>query len=103
MAKKKKEKENLGSRYNKAPVQSIYSNTLGIGYSDTEVVINFGFSTPSYFEPNDDEDVPVARIVLSWEVANVLLESLQEVVNKYKASQKPRRKGRSKGEGVSGE
>ena len=98
-----KNKKSLASEHDKIPIPTIYSNTLGIGYSDTEVVINFGFSTPSYFEPNDEEDVPVARIVLSWEVANVLLENLQEVVNKYKASQKPRRKGRSKSEGVSGE
>lgn len=92
----KKEKKNLEAGYGKLSVPVIYSNTLGIGYLDTEVVLNFGFSTPSYFEPHDDEDVPVARIVLSWEIAESLFETLKEVLDEYKKSQKPKRKAKSK-------
>ena len=102
MAKKKREKENLGPHYNKAPVQTIYSNTFGVGFSDTEVAINFGLSTPSYFEPHDDEDVPVARIFLSWEVAESLAGTLRDVCEKHKKPQKPKRKSKTKGEGGSG-
>lgn len=92
----KKRKKSLGLEHNEVSVPTIYSNSVGIGYLGTEVVINFGFSTPSYFEPHDDEDVPVTRIVLSWEIAELLSESLKEVLDEHKKSQKPKRKAKSK-------
>lgn len=98
----KKTKKSLEFEYHKMPVPGIYSNALGIGYSDTEVVINFGLSTPSYFEPHNDEDVPVARIVLPWEAAEILSESLREVLDEHKKPRKSKRKTKSKEEGDSG-
>jgi hypothetical protein len=91
MAKKTEKK--LEFEHREGSVPAIYSNTFGIGHSDTEVVINFGFSTPTYFEPHDDKDVPVARIALSWEVAENLFETLKEVLDDHK---KPKRKSKSK-------
>ena len=92
----KKTKKSAQIERHEVPVPTIYSNAVGIGYLDTEVVINFGFSTPSYFEPHDDEDVPVTRIVLSWEIAELLLENLKDVLEEHKKPQKPKRKLRSK-------
>ena len=93
----KRIKKNVQIEHPEVSVPSIYSNTLGIGHSDTEVAINFGLSTLSYFEPHDDEDVPVARIFLSWEVAENLLETLKSVCDEHKKPQKPKRKAKSKG------
>jgi hypothetical protein len=90
----KRTKKNVQIEQSEVP--SMYSNTFGIGHSDTEVAINFGLSTPSYFEPHDDEDVPVARIFLSWEVAENLLETLKDVLDKHKKPPKPKRKTKSK-------
>lgn len=101
MAKKTKKK--LEFEHREVSVPSIYSNTFGIGHSDTEVAINFGLSTPTYFEPHDDEDVLVARIFLSWETAENLLKTLKSVCDEQKKPQKARRKAKSKGEGGSGE
>jgi hypothetical protein len=92
----KKVKKSAEVEHGAASVPSIYSNTFGIGHSDTEVAINFGLSTPSYFEPHNDEDVPVARIFLPWEAAENLLETLKEVIDEHKKPQKPKRKLRSK-------
>jgi hypothetical protein len=92
----KKTKRNSQSDHQKMLVPQIYSNSIGIGYSDTEVVINFGFSTPSYLEPHNDEDIPAARIVLSWDVAEELSETVKEVVHAHKKPQKTERKGKSK-------
>lgn len=93
----KKAKKSLEVEHHEAPIQTIYSNALGIGYSDTEVVINFGLSTPGYFEPHDDENIPVARIVLSWERTEDLSESLKEIIDEHKESQKPKRTTKTKG------
>ncbi|TET43155.1 MAG: DUF3467 domain-containing protein [Dehalococcoidia bacterium] len=98
----KKTKKGLETEHREVSVPSIYSNTFGIGSTDTEVAINFGLSTPSYFKPHDDEDVPVARIFLSWEVAESLAETLRDVCEKHKKPQKPKRKSKTKGEGGSG-
>ena len=94
MAKKSEKRSRL--ERHEVSVPTIYSNEVGVGYGDTEVVINFGFSTPSYFEPHDNEDVPITRIVLSWEMAEVLLETLKDIVNEHKKPQKTKRKARSK-------
>jgi hypothetical protein len=75
-----------------ALMPSIYSNIFGIGHSDTEVAINFGLSTPSYFEPHENKDVPVARIFLSWEVAENLLNTLKEIIDEHKKPQKTKTK-----------
>lgn len=77
--------------YDKATMQGFYSNTFGIGYTDTEVALNFGLSTPTYFEPHDDEEIPIARVFLSWAIAEGLLESLKDVVDKHKKSLKTKR------------
>ncbi len=98
MAKKTKKSEQI--ERHEMPVQGVYSNEVGIGYSDTDVVINFGFSTPSYFEPHDDEEVPVARVILSWETADILLKALKRVCDEHKRPPKTRVK--SKGEGKRG-
>lgn len=95
----KETKKSLEFEYHKMPVPGIYSNAVGIGYSDNEVVINFGLATPSYFEPHDDEEVPVARIVLHWEAAEDLLETLKKVCEEHKKPRKPKRKTKSKGKG----
>jgi|GEM_PF-6122201 hypothetical protein len=92
----KRTKKNVQIEHPEVLVPSIYSNIFGIGYSDTEVAINFGLSTPSYFEPHEDKDVPVARIFLSWEVAENLLNTLKAVIDEHKKPQKPKRKLRSK-------
>ena len=95
----KKTKKSLEFGYHKVPpVLGIYSNALGVAYSDTEVVINFGLSTLSYFEPHDNEDIPIARIVLSWEAAEALLETLKDVCEKHKGPPKTRAKAKSKTE-----
>jgi hypothetical protein len=96
MAKKTKKSSEFD--YQKMPVPQIYSNSLGIGHSDTEVVINFGFSTPTYFEPHDDEDIPVARVVLSWEVAEDLLTVVRAVLKEHKKPQRIKRNVKSKTE-----
>ncbi len=89
----KKTKKSSAFEHKQVSMLGVYSNTLGIGYSDTEVVLNFGLSTPSYIEPHEDEDIPVARIVLSWEVAKELLESLEGIVaEKHKKPQKRQQK-----------
>ena len=93
----KKTKKSLEVEHHEVPIQTAYANTLGIGYSDTEVIINFGLSTPNYFEPHDDEDIPVARIVLSWERAEDLLEALKEVIDEHKEPRKPKRTTKAKG------
>lgn len=93
----KKIKKSLEVEHHEVQIQTIYANTLGIGYSDTEIIINFGLSTPNYFEPHDDEDIPVARIVLSWERAEDLLESLKEVIDEHKEPLKPKRTAKTKG------
>lgn len=92
----KKTKKNTEIEHYRVPIKGIYSNTVGIGYTDTEVVMNFGLSTSSYFEPHDDEDFPVARIVLSWETIEDLLEALKNVYDEHKKPQKPKRKAKSK-------
>jgi len=94
----KRTKRNVQIEHPEMLVPSIYSNTFGIGHSDTEVAINFGLSTPTYFEPHNDEDVPVARIFLSWEAAENLLETLKDVLDKHK---KPKRRAKSKSGGGS--
>lgn len=90
MAKKTEKKPEFEHR--EVSVPSIYSNTFGIGSSDTEVVINFGLSTPTYFKPHDDEDALVARVFLSWEIAESLYEILKEVLEDHQKTQKPKRK-----------
>lgn len=97
----KKTKKSLEVEHHEAPIQTIYSNAFGLGFSDTEVVINFGLSAPSYFEPHDDEDMPVARVLLSWEVAEGLLEVLKRACEEHKNPQKPERKAKRKGKGGS--
>lgn len=92
MAKKTKESKQIERR--EVSMQGAYSNTFGIGYSDTEVALNFGLSTPSYFEPHDDEDIPIARIFLSWEVAESLLRTLKDVCEEHKKPQKPKQKAK---------
>ena len=93
----KKTKKSSEFEHKQAPMLGVYSNTVGIGYSDTEVVLNFGLSTPSYLEPHEDEDIPVARIVLSWEGAKELLESLGGIAaEKSKKPQKRKQKAKSK-------
>lgn len=94
MAKKAKKSEQI-ERY-EVPMQGVYSNEVGIGYSDTDVVINFGFATPSYFAPHDDEEIPVARVILSWEMADVLLEALKHVCDEYKRTTKTEAKSKGK-------
>ena len=94
----KETKKKLEFEHHEVSVPSMYSNTFGIGYSDTEVAINFGLSTPTYFEPHDDEDVLVARIFLSWEVADNLLEHLKSVCDEHKRPVKTKTKAKSKGE-----
>lgn len=89
-------KKSLESKRHEVPIQGVYSNELGIGYSDTEVVINFGFSTPSYFEPHKNEEVPVTRVILSWEMAGVLLETLGGIFDKRKKTAKTKTKVKSK-------
>jgi hypothetical protein len=96
---KKKTKKSLESDQHGVSVPTIYSNVVGIGYGDTDVVINFGFSTPSYFEPNDDEDTLVARIVLSWKIADNLSASLQDIISDHKKEQEPKRKAKRKSGG----
>lgn len=83
-------------RYSIPATTAIYSNTLGVGSTDNEVVINFGFLTPSYFEPHDDEDIPVARIVLSWELARDLLDTLSPIVKNYEKKQNTKERKRTK-------
>ena len=95
MAKKTKKSEQI--ERHEVSMQGVYSNEVGIGYSDTDVVINFGFSTPSYFEPHDDEEFPVARVILSWETADVLLETLKRVCDEHKRPTKTKTKSRGKG------
>lgn len=95
MAKKTKKSEQI--ERHETPMQGIYSNEVGIGYSDSDVVINFGFSTPSYFEPHNDEEAPVARVILSWETADVLLEGLKRVCDEHKSPTKTKAKSKSKG------
>jgi len=92
----RKTKKSLEVEHREVPVQVVYSNELGIGYSDTEVVINFAFSTPRYLEPHNDVEVPVARVILTWEVAETLLETLKGLVEKHKKPQKPKRKVKSR-------
>jgi len=93
----KKAKKSSEFEHKQAPMLGVYSNTLGIGYSDTEVVLNFGLSTPSYFEPHEDEDIPVTRIVLSWESAEDLSKTLKGVIAEHKKSEKPKRTTKTKG------
>ena len=90
----KKTKKNVQIEHPEVLAPSIYSNTFGIGHSDTEVAINFGLSTPSYFEPHENKDVPVARIFLSWDVAEKLLNTLKEVIDEHKKPQKTKTKAR---------
>jgi len=92
----KKIEKSVQTERNEVSAPTIYSNTFGIGHGDTEVVINFGFSTLSYFEPHDDEDVPVARIVLSWEIAESLTDTLKDTINKHKNPPKTKQKVKSK-------
>ncbi len=92
----KKTKKGVQIERREVPI-GVYSNALGVGYSDTEVVLNFGLSTLSYFEPHDDENVPVARIVLSWETAEGLLETLKDVCEKHKRPTKTKAKSKGKG------
>jgi hypothetical protein len=92
----KKTKKSLEIEHREVPVQAIYSNQFGVGYHDTEVSLDFGFITPSYFEPHHDVDTQVARIVLPWEIAESLLETLKEVIDEHKKPQKPKRRVRSK-------
>ncbi len=94
----KKTKKSMQIERHEVPLQGVYSNEFGIGYSDTEVVINFGLNVHSYFEPHDDESFPVARVFLSWEVAEGLLETLKHVCDEHKKTLKPKRKAKSKGE-----
>lgn len=91
-------KKSVQAERDEVSVATIYSNEVGIGYGDTEVVINFGFSTPSYFEPHDDKDVPVVRTVLSWEIAELLMESLKDVLDEHKKKLKTKAKVQKKGE-----
>jgi len=97
----KKTKRALEVEHHKISVPGIYSNAIGIGYSDNEVVVNFGLATPSYFEPHDDENVPVARIVLPWETAEDLLQTLKDVCEEHKKPRKPKRKAIRKVKGDS--
>ena len=99
----KKKEKGWESKHNEVTTPTVYSNSLGIGYSDAEVVINFGLSTPTYFEPHEDEDVPVARIVLSWEGVETLLDALKEVLDEHKKPKKTNRKVKSKSRRSSGE
>ena len=95
MVKKTKKSEQI--ERHEVPMQGVYSNEVGIGYSDTDVVINFGFSTPSYFEPHDEEEVPVARVILSWETADVLLKALKHVWDDHRRPTKTKVGGKVKG------
>jgi len=99
----RKTKKSVQTERHEVSVPTIYSNEVGIGYVDTEVVINFGFSTPSYFEPHDNEDIPVVRIVLSWEIAQVLMETLKDIIYEHKKPKKAKRKVKSKSGRGSGE
>lgn len=98
MAKRTKKSAQIERHEVSGPV--VYSNQFGIGYSDTEVVIDFGFSTPSYFEPHDEEDIQVARIVLSWEVAAGVGETLKKVLDKHKKALELKRKPKVKAKDV---
>ena len=92
----KKDKKNLGLENREVPVETVYSNEFGIGYSDNEVVLNFSFSTPSYLEPHNDVEVPVARVILPWKATEVLMETLKDICDEHKKSAKPKRKTKVK-------
>lgn len=93
----KRPKKSVQSERHEVSVPVVYSNQFGVGCSDTEVVLDFGFSTPSYFEPHDEEEMQIARIVLPWEVAETLWETLKKVLDKHEKPVKPKRKAKSKG------
>lgn len=90
----KKTKKSLETEHNEVSVPVIYANDIGIAFSDTEVIISFGTSAPSYFEPHDVTETPGARIALLWETAEGLMELLQKAVSRHRKKQKKQRKAK---------
>ena len=91
----KKTKKSLETKHNEVSVPAMYSNDIGIAFSDDEVILNFSISAPSHFEPHDVTETPVARIALLWDAAEGLMELLQRAVARHKEKPK-KRKAKSK-------
>ena len=98
----KRTKKNVQIEHNEVSVPVIYANDIGIAFSDTEVIISFGTSAPSYFEPHDVTETPGARIALLWETAEGLMELLQKAVSRHRKSKKTAKGQKVKSLGRSG-
>jgi len=89
MARKKKE-EIEEIKAPASPASPLFSNFVWVTSHPDIVLFDFGFVAPGYTEPYDLEDTQVARICISWDSAEQLLDRLEEIVSKHKKKPKKR-------------
>ena len=85
MARKKKEEIEIKEiKAPTPPVSPLFSNFVWVISHPDIVLLDFGFLAPSYTEPYGIEDMQIARICVSWDAAEQLLDELKEIVSKRK-------------------
>lgn len=98
----KKSKKSIEIEQNKTQVSPLLSNIFAVFSHEHIVMLDFGFNAPSYFEPNKMQDTQIARICLSWELAQKLSDVLQNTILEHKKERKTERKVKSKAKRGSG-
>ena len=89
MPRKKREEPEI--KEIKAPIPSlspIFSNFAMVSPSTDMLMVDFAFVAPSYTAPYDLEDNHVARILLSWDAAQILSESLNKTLTEHEEEAK---------------
>ena len=95
MAKKTISTKELGHK--REETLPLYANVCGVFESEDTILIDFGFVGLSYYGKHDPEDSHVARISLSWEIAENLSKLLKDRISEHKKAEKPKRTTKSKG------
>jgi hypothetical protein len=90
----RKSKKSIEIEQNKTQVLPLLSDIFAVFSEKNIVMIDFGFTAPSYFEPHKMQDTQIARICLSWELAQKLSDVLQNTILEHKEEQKVKSKAK---------
>lgn len=78
---------------------NIAVNEFKLGCTQSEVVINFALVAPSHLELNNLEYCPAVRIIMPWDTAEELLDTLGEAAKVVKSAKKSEAKAKTKRRG----
>lgn len=85
MVKKKEKKEEIkeiGAPI--PPVSPLFSNVVSITPHRDMVMLDFGFTGPSYLEPHGFEDNHISRVCLGWDAVEGLVTYLNDAMAERK-------------------